>query len=384
MREGVAIFTSGKGGIGKTPFALLLAILLRRFGVNVLTLDFNSLNPDFYEIFRRFLGERPEVITQVEDEKLLYPVAIIEGTLGKGGTMWCVSRVGKLKYIPYPPYAIFDTLVKLKKHLDEPFFAVVDTNLNIPAFNISLPDAINSAARAISEFGKIYFFHIWSPGSFRKGPLGIGSPLDASEVDLIRSTILNYSQRNIDLLGKDGENIIHIITPRLFELPKPEKFTARLAFILKRLFGVKIESALMPLQASEIDFYNSLISNLREAYERSYRVLRITDMLIIREKFNEVVNQLLSTYKNFAVEADPLDIEVIFFSFMLKSLYDRTTRTMPLNAIVIPYMVRKLVNFVDALLISEILDEDSILEREGPNTKIFQIWLEKVLLPGKI
>lgn len=384
MREGIAIFTSGKGGAGKTPYALLLAILLRRIGLNVLTLDFNSLNPDFYEIFKRFLGERPDLLTHVNGERLPYPLSVIKGMIGSGGKIWCVSRVGKYRYIPYPPYSIFDTLVKLKNYIKEPFFAIVDTNLNIPAFNITLEDAFSSANEVIKKFGKVLFFHIWSPGSFRKGPIFHGSQLEVSEIEQIRGTILNYSQHQVPLLGKEGENIIHIITPRLFEVIQPESFGARLKFIVKRIFGGIPDVSMIPLTRIGKDFSNDVLYALSEAYERSLRILRITDMLLIREKFNDVVNELVNTYRNFAVEVDPADVEIIFFLFMVEALYDKATRTLPLNTVIVPFMVKKLVNFVDSLLISNILDEESILEREGPVAKIFETWINKVFLANKL
>mgnify|MGYP000624975309 CR=1 FL=1 len=384
MREAIAIFTSGKGGVGKTPFALLLAILLRRFGVNVLTLDFNSLNPDYYEIFKRFIGERPEILTHVGGERLPYPLAIIKGVTQGGGKIYCASRIGKFRYLPYPPYAIFETLIKLREYLNEPFFAIVDTNLNIPGFNISLEEAFKSASAALNTFRKVLFFHIWSPGSFRKGAVFVESHLEVSEVEQIRSTILNYTQHNINIFGKEGESIIHIITPRLFEEIPPTGFGARLSFILKRLFGKKPEISSMPLYRIGGGFSEDVFRAMAEAYERSYRTLKITDILVMREKFNGIINELISTYKNFAVEVDPMDIEIVFFTFMLETLYDKATRTLPLNAIIVPFMVRKLVNFVDSLLISTILDEDSILEREGPIAKIFEVWINKVLMQNKL
>ena len=384
MREGLAIFTSGKGGAGKTPFALLLAILLRRIGLNVLTLDYNSLNPDFYEIFKRFLGERPELLTHVDGERLPYPLTVIKGIPQRGGKIWCVARVGKYRYIPYPPYAIFDTLVKLKRHINEPFFAIVDTNLNIPAFNISLSEALTASKEALKEFKRVLFFHIWSPGSFRKGATFVESHLEVSEIEQIRSTILNYSQHQINLFGRDGESIIHIITPRIFEALIPESFGARLRFILKRLFGKDIEVAMMPLLKIDREFSSDVFATMAQAYERSLRILKITDLMLMQDKFNIVVNDLINTYRNFAVEANPMDIEIVFFIFMAKALYDQATRTLPLNAIMVPFMVKKLVNFVDSMLMSNILDEDSILEREGPVAKIFEVWIDKVLLTNKL
>ncbi len=384
MREGVALFTSGKGGAGKTPFALLLSILLRRMGLNVLTIDYNSLNPDLYEIFKRFLVEKPELITHVDGERLPYPLVMTECTVSGGGKLWSVARVGKYRYIPYPPYAIFDTIIKLKRYLKEPFFAVVDTNLNIPAFNISLNEAFEASKGILDEFKKVYFFHIWSPGSFRKGATSISSSIEVSEIEQIRSTIMNYTQRHVDLFGREGENIIHIITPRLFEEMKPDSLGARLKFILKRLFGREPDVSMMPIMGITKAISSDLYSALGMAYERSLRLLRIRDLLLIREKFNEVANQLMSTYKNFAVEANPIDVEVVFFLFMAKELYDEATNTLPLNAIMVPFMVKKLVNFIDSMLMSNILDEESILEREGPVAKLFELWISKVLLSNKI
>ena len=129
---------------------------------------------------------------------------------------------------------------------------------------------------------------------------------------------------------------------------------------------------------------SDLYMALGTAYERSLRLLKIRDLLLIKEKFNEVANQLMSTYRNFAVEANPVDIEIVFFMFMVRELYDDATNTLPLNAIIVPFMVRKLVNFVDSMLMSNILDEESILEREGPVAKIFELWISKVLLSNKI
>ena len=384
MREGIAIFTSGKGGAGKTPFALLLSILLRRMGLNVLTLDYNSLNPDLYEIFKRFLVERPELITHVDGERLPYPLVMTECTVTGGGKLWSVARVGKYRYIPYPPYAIFDTILKLKRHLKEPFFAIVDTNLNIPAFNISLNEAFESSKAILDEFNKVYFFHIWSPGSFRKGATPVSSSIEVSEIEQIRSTIMNYSQRRVDLFGREGENIVHIITPRLFEEIRPDSLGARLKFILKRLFGKETEVSTIPIMDITKSMSSDLYMALGTAYERSLRLLKIRDLLLIKEKFNEVANQLMSTYRNFAVEANPVDIEIVFFMFMVRELYDDATNTLPLNAIIVPFMVRKLVNFVDSMLMSNILDEESILEREGPVAKIFELWISKVLLSNKI
>lgn len=382
--EGVAIFTSGKGGAGKTPFALLLSILLRRMGLNVLTLDYNSLNPDLYEIFKRFLVKRPELITHVDGERLPYPLVITECKVTGGGKLWSAARVGRYRYIPYPPYAIFDTVLKLREYLKEPLFAIVDTNLNIPAFNISLKEAFESPKKVLGVFNKIYFFHIWSPSSFRKGATPISSSIEVSEIEQIRSTIMNYSQRGLDLFGREGENIIHIITPRLFEEIRPDALGARLKFILRRVFGKEREVSTIPIMDITKSRSPDLYMALGTAYERSLRLLKIRDLLLIKERFNEIANQLMSTYRNFAVEANPADIEIVFFTFIVRELYDKATNTLPLNAIIVPFMVRKLVNFVDSMLMSNILDEESIISREGPVAKIFELWISKVLLSNKI
>lgn|GEM_PF-5835377 len=369
--------------MGKTPFALLLSLLLRRKNINVIALDFNSLNPDFYEIMKRVYTGKLSVITEVNGERFSYPMAIYEATTKSGGKVWVVSRADKYRYIPYPPYLIFDTIIKLKKIIREPTFIIVDTNLNIPAFNIALASSLELAKKLTSMFRDIYFFHIWTPGTLRKAPFGLTMMHEKTEIELIGSTVTTFSRYGIPLFGRNGENIIHIVTPRFFEAVLPDSFRAKILFLLRRIFGGTLNEAMVPIY-DERRFWGNLLVELPTAYERSLRLITIRELNLMKSEFDRVVRELITTYRDFAVEADPLDIEIVFFSFILNHAMERATRTMPLNMIIIPFMVRKLVNFVDAMLLPSVLSEDSIIEREGIIGKIFEIWVNKVLLPGKI
>ncbi len=349
----------------------------------MIALDFNFLNPDFYEILKRIYTGRLSVVTEVHGERLPYPMSIYEATTKKGGKLWVVARADKYRYIPYPPYIIFETILKLKDIIQEPAFIVVDTNLNIPSFNIAFSSSLELARKITSSFQDIFFFHIWTPGSFRKAPFGVSMVSEKNEVELIENTITTFARYGISLFGRNGENIIHIITPRFFEVSSPEGFRAKMLFMLRRIFGMKIVESMVPI-FDESKFWSNFLSEIPIAYERSLRLLTIKDLSLMKTEFDRAVRELIATYRDFAIEVDPLDIEIVFFSFVMNHVFERATRTVPLNMIVIPYMVRKLVNFVDAMLLPTVLTENSILEREGIIGKIFEIWIDKVLIPGKI
>ena len=378
MIKGVGIFTSGKGGVGKTPYALLYAILLRRRNNNVLVLDYNFLNPDLYEIYRRISGEEPEAVYEVDGQRLPHPVSLVRVFLPGGGKVFVATRMWKFRYLPYPPFVIFQTANMLRDYLNEDFYVVVDTNLNIPAFNVVLPEMTEAVTKSLEYFERITFYHIWSISVLRRR----GGKDEKSELELIRSTVTNFSHRGLNLFGKDGERIVHIISPRIFGKPSVKSFRERVSSVLKGITKKKEE--VLAVEIEEKEFLNKYIEKIWTAYSRSSRTIKLADLLEIERDFNEMIKVLLAKNPRYVLEADPFDIETLFLSFMIEKLFDKATMTMPLNAIIIPFMIKKLINFVDLILISEVVEEESILERESPATEIVDAWISSVLAQGKI
>ena len=156
MIERIILVTGSKGGGGKTPIALSIALALNEFNVPVLACDFNFNNSDLLSILhgtniieRRESNELQQIIIGTDPfwkiNKYLWLTrwnSTIDVGLPSTTEMW--KKIRKI--------------VSLEFAESEPKIMVIDTNLTLPLICPPTTEIQN-----YTDLPPVEVFHLWSP-----------------------------------------------------------------------------------------------------------------------------------------------------------------------------------------------------------------------------
>jgi len=327
-----------------------------------------------------FDSEEVDIIDKFGNETLSPPLVISKINIKSKGLLFNAARIDRYRYAPYPPHHIFRSVLAIKSFLgyDDLFF-VIDTNLN--PVSLSLLDVASSKIikKCEEEIDQINLTYFVTPSVFARYK-GYG---EKGDIELLKLTVNSFNRFGLKTLGKNGENIIYLFTPTVYD---EELFLKGLLSTLKtslgRMFGIRKEYISIESSTRSKGILKKILDFSMEPYMRSSRRLNLDELKDIRTSFLDFLNAHGFTLETFIKNATATDIQSLFFAFILDSLYDSTTNTMPRNSIIIPFIVKSLINFVDIVLLAENLNESIIIKKQGPIYTYLREWIEKVYLRG--
>ncbi|MGQ4891953.1 MAG: hypothetical protein ACP6IP_05630 [Candidatus Njordarchaeia archaeon] len=378
-RSGVLIFTSGKGGVGKTPLALLMSLILSRIGKQVVALDFNFNNPDLYEIFSRLEVKNRDIISEVGGETLKPPLTIFEVESGEGGRVFAATRIERYRYLPYPPSQIFRSILAVKEWLENDAFFVIDTNLNIASFALTDVEHSKVIKKVEEDFDQVNMVYFLTPSVISFSTTGRGK----GSIDLLKETLNSFNRYNINILGNNGEKIIYMVTPTVYDVESfYDGFLSSLSTIIKKAFGMRgTVNVIEPLYKNK-DRIRDIMNDLMAPYIRSTRSMNLNELESLIMKMQDEFKKRGFTSTRFIKSADATDIQTIFFNTLLEFALDQTTRTLPRNLIFIPFVLKSMINFVDIMLMADELDIGLIIEKQKEIYDFMVKWINEVYFRG--
>jgi len=317
----IYIVTGGKGGTGKTLFAVTLATFF--LGNNkFLAIDLNLRNPDFSRQLSRLKGA-----------KLEHPLKII-GT-GEAIRSFQLTEIfddNESKIIGHsirsdPPYKLpeyginslyryIDIMLKSfhERYNIYPDDIVIDTDLSINNF---IPDINLSPLLSISDVefirnSKIFFCHQWEP-SF---------PFNREKIQDFTSSENNLSQ----IFNSSCKlKVIHCLNPKLFIATDDDAYLGSVKKIIDKnticdvLTHEKLN--LLNLLLSQIDnlennndieIFECLIQSILEISNNKFANLILISCIIRRLfKYIELESKKEVTFTNLKKELEPLRSEII-------------------------------------------------------------------------
>ncbi len=191
--ERIIIVTGSKGGGGKTPVAISIALSLEKLGIPTMMCDFNFNNADSFSILygtnveyrkkQRWLNE-----LQIDDEQVW---RIAEN-------FW-LTKWKNIANLGLPSTVEFWTKIKNLANLrfveNEPKVMVLDTNLTMPL--ICLPE---TKVHEFQDLPIVEVWHLWSPSIV----------LQLGEQDRFIKALTNLNRFSQGF----EERMVHIFTPR--------------------------------------------------------------------------------------------------------------------------------------------------------------------------
>ena len=380
MKSGVVIFASGKGGVGKTPLSLTFILALSKLRKNVVALDYNFHNPDLYEILRRFEIEEIDLIDKIGEKRLIPPLILSTIKTSYGGYIYNVSRIEKYRYAPFTSEHLFKSILAIREYIGvEEVFFIVDTNANPISLSIVDVEGAKTISRCEEKFDRINLAYLVTPSVFSRR-IGEG---DLSELDLLEKSINFFGRYGIKFLGMGGENIIYFFTPTIFD---EEKFYSGFVNYLKSRFSKFLRTRKNYIDLSKLvsptEGLKELLNLSMVGYSRSTYRADIKKLKELRKKFLDTLYSMREPSKEFLSKIDASDIQNIFFSILLESLYDEATKTFPRNTLIIPFVVKTLIGFVDTILLAEDLDVEYLFDKISPISQYLLEWVKNVYLKG--
>ncbi len=380
IRSGALIYTSGKGGVGKTPLALLATLILAKLGKKVVAVDYNFHNPDLYEIFSRMDYENVDVIDRLGNDRLIPPLRIFSiKSDNLRGEINVAVRLERYRYSPYPPVHIFKSLLAIREYLGDDFFSVIDTNLNPVSFYLMDPESYMVVKKVESEFDSLNMVYLLTPSVFSRS-MGLDR---RGDIDLLKLTVNSFLKYGSKILGKDGENIIYLISPTVYDFEAFYKtFAGAISMRLKSLFGKRSNIQKIELIGDSKDYIDNFLRDVIASYIRSTRKLSISDLEQMRDELNIEFRNRGYMLKDFIKSADAVDVQSLFISSIVRMLYDPETNTFPRNTVLIPYILKSMINFVDVMLLSEHITPELVISKQYEIMNFLSKWLEKIYLEG--
>lgn len=192
--ERIIMVTGSKGGGGKTPVAVSIALALEELGIPLVMADFNFNNPDAYAIFHGTNIEKRRKNNMIKNHVLgrdhFYHInndfwlTRWDSTTGVGlpstDDMW--AKIGEICQLEFP-----------SEH--QPKVLILDTNLTLPLICPSL-----HSIQDYKHLPPIEVFHLWSPS--------IVLQLEEQERFVQAIDILNRFSPGFE------KRMTHIFTPR--------------------------------------------------------------------------------------------------------------------------------------------------------------------------
>ena len=215
MIDRVILVTASKGGGGKTPTALSIALTLSDLGIPVLACDFNFNNHDLLTILH---GTN---IKSRQEEDLMREVQIGNDTFWQIKKDFWLTQWSSVLELGLPSISSFwkkiGLLSKIKFPDIEPRVIVIDSNLTLPL----ICPPINELDSFLFSLPPIEVFHLWSPSI----------TLQLNEQDRFVKAI---DQLNRFSPGFE-ERLTHVFTPRHYQA---SSLFGTLASITKGEFAV--------------------------------------------------------------------------------------------------------------------------------------------------
>ncbi len=192
----VILVTASKGGGGKTPAALSIALALSEMGVPVLACDFNFNNADLLTILH---GTN---VMQRQENDMLKEIEIGSDRFWRIKNNFWLTQWNSILELGLPSISSFWKKVRMLSNYEfpdsEPRVMVIDSNLTLPL--ICPPQTELDAYR---DLPKIEVFHLWSPSI----------TLQLNEQDRFVKAI---DQLNRFSPGFE-ERLTHVFTPRHYQ-----------------------------------------------------------------------------------------------------------------------------------------------------------------------
>ncbi len=378
LNSGAFIFTSGKGGVGKTPYAITFALALKELGKRVIALDFNFHNPDLFEIMLKLGYEEVEFIDRYKGERLTPSLTVLKVKGDEGKNLYTSARVDKYRYAPYPPDQIFKSLLALIEHFgSDDLFIVVDTNLNIMSFNLVDPSKVVVYDAVINSLDGVWFNYLLTPSFFARS----FERRTVNDLEQMEKTVNTFNKFKINLLGTNGEKINYILTPTVIDQKALKKgfFNTLRSVIVGRKGQTELT---ISMHASIMELVREYLNDVMEPYRRSSRYIMLKDLKEINEGLLELVENSHINRLEVLNKMNAEEVQSLFLSALLDMLYDKATNTLPRNVIFVPFIVESMINFIDVVLLAENLTLDFLKKRLYGIYPIIREWLKEVLLKG--
>jgi len=383
------ILTSGKGGSGRTPIALVLSSLLFRHGRNVVLLDLNFSNPDAFFISTKivspedyYVGRTPikksTILTEAGGEKAKWPLQVCDVLKTEKNFFKSVARVSKYLYAPIDALEMFRALYVIANTYEN-IDVIVDTNLNIPSLIPQKEDDYQKIKDLLAPFSDYKIIYIWNTGSLAR-KTRIGKSV-LSEFDLLEKTISEYKLRGVNIFGNWGERIVHILTPNLYEKPS-KPVLRRVMEMLSSLIAIRIPMGveLVSQTGDEESYMRKIIEGIKIMHLWGEGTLDIRTLRIIFEQYSQEIEEEVKRSPDFGIDIRSASIVYYLFKVFLKKMNQIWRKAhphtlLPENLIIIPYMIEKMINYVEALLSADIITLKTILDRAKEVSNIISIWL---------
>lgn len=196
--ERIILVTASKGGGGKTPTALSIALTLNQLGVPVLACDFNFNNHDLLTILH---GAN---VVERQEKDMIREVTIGSDHYWQIDHNFWLTRWNSIMELGLPSISSFWKKVRMMSNAEfpgsEPKVMVIDSNLTLPL--ICPPQTELDSYRDLPQ---IEVFHLWSPSI----------TLQLNEQDRFVKAI---DQLNRFSPGFE-ERLTHVFTPRHYNSP---------------------------------------------------------------------------------------------------------------------------------------------------------------------
>ncbi|MCD6491484.1 MAG: hypothetical protein ACP6IQ_10290 [Candidatus Njordarchaeia archaeon] len=384
------IFMGGKGGSGRTPISLILSSLLYKKGRNVVLLDMNFSNPDAFYIMTKVTTPEDfyegtysykEGMFIPAEKGVRWPLQIYTVLEDEGHFIKSSARINRFLYAPIEPIDIFRSLKAIVDKIGRNIDIVVDTNLNLPSLGSLREDQYIEIKKHLEVFDELHIVYIWNVGTFARIIKTKGAEI--SEFDLLENTINEFKMRGVNLFGSRGEKIIHVLTPNFYEVPE-RGILEKILKSLKSLFvsSYEVKAELIPQEGYAKEFFDIVLNSLKEMHVKKSGSLDMNTLKQIVKRYREEASKLSKAHINFGAEAEPLDIVYHMFKIFLGEIRSAWRKnypwaTIPENLIVIPYMVKKMMNFVETLLSSDYVTLNTILKRAEEVAQVISIWLQE-------
>ena len=377
LNSGAFIFTSGKGGVGKTPYAIAFALALQELGKRVIALDFNFHNPDLFEIMLKLGYKEVEFIDRYKGERLNPSLTVLKIRENEGA-LYASARVDRYRYAPYPPDHIFKSILALIEYFGaDDLFIVVDTNLNIMSFNLVDPSKVVVYDDVINSLDGVWFNYLLTPSFFARS----FERRTVNDLDQIEKTINTFNKFGINLFGANGEKINYILTPTVID----QRALKRGFFNTLRsvIVGRRDQTGLpISMDTNIMELVKEYLKDVLEPYRRSNRYVTLKDLKDINENLIELVEDSHINRMDVLNKMNAEEVQSFFLSALLDMLYDKATNTLPKNVIFVPFIVETMINFIDVVLLAENLTMDFLKNRLYGVYPIIMEWLKEVLLKG--
>ncbi|MCY3411048.1 MAG: hypothetical protein INQ03_05350 [Candidatus Heimdallarchaeota archaeon] len=252
MIDRIILVTASKGGGGKTPTALSIALALNDLGIPVLAADFNFNNHDLLTILH---GTNIKIR---QEEDLMRPVEIGSDTFWRMKRNFWLTQWNSIMELGLPSISSFWNKIRMLSRTEfpdmEPKVMVIDSNLTLPLLCPPLTE-IDS----FRDLPPVEVFHLWSPS--------ITLQLNEQDRFVKAINLLNRFNPGFE------ERLTHVFTPRHYAA---NSLFGTLASITKGEFAVTKQikykqSTPRPIRFSEIkdSLFASFIPNVLHYDESS-------------------------------------------------------------------------------------------------------------------